>query len=339
MKSLVDTFSWAKVTAILVLLAALVWASTRLDWSLIGQHLSSADLSLVVAMAVTWSFAMLIRPVRLLLIIRAAIPIAWRHYWLVWAADIIALVANSIAPMRAGDLLIPFLLRRAIGARVSQLLPMVIVDRFFDFTTVVLIFVLSLTAVPIAVPWAANVILALLIGLAMLVAAFWISITKREVWIARLDQLNAHFGKKSGEGLIGMIQGLLLNFGRIGRLQVVVPAFALSLALWITTIAAYWLGACSIYHQTSFVGVAFAGAAVALSFVVPLTPGGVGIFHAAMTLALTLFGVPAETALAISIIIHAVLLGTAFSLAGVAMIVQRVSVHSLVHIEEKSASP
>jgi uncharacterized protein (TIRG00374 family) len=310
------------------------WAGTHLDWILIGQHLKSASLPLVVAMAVAWTTGLLIRPLRMLILIRAMLPVPWTAYWNVWSADVIALVANSIAPMRAGDALIPFMLRGELGTRAAHLFPIVLVDRFFDFATVVVIFVSALAMVPTVVPWADSATIALLAGLVMLVSGLWFTIHKRSVWVSLLDRMSRRSSEDSEDGLVRKIHDLIGGFAIVDSLRVVAPAMILSLLLWCMTAFAYWLGAIAIYPQTSLVAAAFAAATVALSFIVPLTPGGIGVFHAAMVLALSLFGVPTEMGLAIAIVIHAVLMAAAFAVALVALAVQRISLRSLALLRD-----
>jgi uncharacterized membrane protein YbhN (UPF0104 family) len=68
-----------------------------------------------------------------------------------------------------------------------------------------------------------------------------------------------------------------------------------------------------------------------------LAPGGFGVFHAASVLALSLFVVPVEPALAFAIIAHAFQLGSVLVLGTVALVGQGISLRSLVAIRKTSS--
>ncbi len=324
----------ARLVAIALLLAGLAWAGTRLDWQLIGRYLASASVPAVIAMAVAYTIGQFIRPLRMLILIRAMFPISWSHYGIVWAADAIAMAANCIAPMRAGDAIIPFILRRQLGTSAARVFPILIVDRFFDFATVVGIFVSTLVAAPTVAPWADHAIFALLAGLALVVFGLWLAIHKREFWAAILDRLESHRTPNASGGWTSKVRDLLGGFKIVDNVRTVAPALVLSILQWSMTTLSYWLGAIAIFPQTSPIAAAFTAAAVALSFVIPLTPAGIGIFQAAAILALSLYGVPAESALAISIVVHAVFIVCVFMIALFALIIQRVGVRSLTSLRD-----
>ena len=125
-----------------------------------------------------------------------------------------------------------------------------------------------------------------------------------------------------------MIHDLIDGFAIVDSLRVVVPALLLSVVFWCGTALSYWLGAIAIYPETALSAAALAAAVVALSFVIPV-PGGIGVFHASWVLALSLHGIPAETALAIAIVVHVVLMAAAFGTAFVALSVQGMSLRSI----------
>jgi uncharacterized membrane protein YbhN (UPF0104 family) len=99
--------------------------------------------------------------------------------------------------------------------------------------------------------------------------------------------------------------------------------------MWGLTATSYWLGVKAVWPTAPFAAGGFAAAAVALSFALPATPGGVGVFHAVAVLALSLYGVPMEAALAAAIVCHALQLTSVLLLAGVALASQGITVKSL----------
>jgi uncharacterized protein (TIRG00374 family) len=329
-----NAFSWSRVGLIAILIAALLLGATRLDWGLIFHHVTSASLPMLVAMAMVWAVGLFIRSLRMFVLARALLPVPWRHYWTIWTADVLAMVANSIVPMRAGDALVPFMLRRALGTRAVRLFPIVLVDRFFDFVTVAAIFVAALAAAPAVVPWGESVVFVLVGGLMLLVFCLWFTIHKRTLWVALLDRVSNRSLGRGEDGWAAKVQDLIGGFAVVDSLRVVAPAILLSIGVWTMTSVSYWLGSIAIFPATSPAAAAFAASVVALSFVVPLTPAGIGVFHAAMVLALSVYGMPAEIALAVAIVVHGVLLCTFFALAIIAVIAQRIDLQSLTLLRD-----
>jgi uncharacterized protein (TIRG00374 family) len=310
------------------------WAAWTLDWRLIGSKLASASLPDMAAMAAAWLAALFIRPVRLLILLGAVSPEVKRQYWPTWSASLIAMAMNSVVPMRAGDMTMAFVLRQGLGVPTARAFSAMLVDRFFDFTTVIVIFVAALAMAPTVVPWAADLSVTLLAALAVLVVGLWLAVGLRRQWLDLFDRLLSALVPRSGEHLRAQVRELFTGVAVVDGLGTMAAVLLLSIGLWGVIIFSYWYGASAVWPSVSFAAAAFAAGAVALSFVVPLAPGGFGVFHAAVVLALSLFGVPAEPALAFAIVAHVFQLGSVLVLAVVAVICQRISIRSLTAIRQ-----
>jgi hypothetical protein len=237
---------------------------------------------------------------------------------------------NSVMPMRAGDVTMAFVLRQGLGVPTARAFSAVLVDRFFDFATVIVIFVGALALAPTVAPWAANLTVTLLAALAALVGGLWLAVRLRRFWLDLLDRLLP----KSTERLRAQVRELFTGLAVVDNLGVLSLVLLLSIGLWGVIIVSYQYGAGAVWPSVSLPAAAFAAGAVALSFVVPLAPGGFGVFHAAVVLALSLFGVPAEAALAFAIISHVFQLGSVLVLAVVAVMCRRISIGSLRAIRQ-----
>ena len=323
---------FVRIFLLLLFLAFIAWVSAKLDWPLIVRQLGAASLPAEAAMAAAWLTALFIRPLRLLRLLRALAPDIKQHYWHVWSADIVAMAVNSIMPMRAGDMMMAFILRQGPGIPTASVFSAVLIDRFFDFVTVVVIFVAALSVAPTVAPWASDVTITLLVALAVLIGGLGVAIRLRRFWGALFDRLLVSIAPRRSERGRILLRDLFDGLALMDKLHVVVPVVLLSIALWSATITSYWFGMSAIWPSVSFEAAAFAAAAIALSFVVPLTPGGIGVFHAAAVLALSLFGVPAEAALAFAIIAHVFQLSSVLVLATIALICQGISIRSLANL-------
>lgn len=312
-----------------------VWAVGKLDWHEVGRSLSKASLAEVAAMGLAWMCALFIRPIRLMLLIRAISPEVQCRYWPVWSADLIAMAMNSIIPLRAGDMAMALVLRQSLGLRAARGFSAVLLDRFFDLLIVGLIFVVALSAAPTVAPWAVNLLTALPIGLAALAASLWLVIHLRTTSLALLDgvllAVSPKVRQKWGERVHDFFDGLVV----INRPAVIVPVALLSVTLWGATATSYWFGARAVWPDAPFAAGALTAAAIALSAALPTPPAGLGVFHAVGVLVLSLFNIPVESALACAIICHAFQVGAVLLLAFVALIAQGVSVRSLAALYEQ----
>src|SRR4029079_15057904 len=91
----------------------------------------------------------------------------------------------------------------------------------------------------------------------------------------------------------------------------------------------YALGLSAVHAQVQPAASAFNIAVTALSFAVPLGPGGMGAFEASSVLALAVFDVPLEPAIAFAVIAHLFQLASVAAFAAVAVLTGHIDYRSL----------
>jgi len=307
-----------KLLLLLAAFAALTyWAAQTVDWSQLLKELAAASPFDIAVMLVGWIAVLCLRPLRMLFLLRATSREISSEYGPVWAAHIVGMGTNSVTPMRGGDVVMALIMNRRLPVSVPQALSVIIVDRACDTATVVAIFLGALVFLPSATAWSSHAALVLLAGLVLGIAAVAVMVKVREPLLAFLGDRLARY--RFGVRLHTMARDLLSGLGTLQDLRLALIVFLLSVALWGATVAAYWFGLHAVWHGGSVAAAAFASAVVALTFVVPLAPGGIGVFQAAAVFALTAFGIPVEPALAFAIISHALQLVTVLVLAALAL--------------------
>lgn len=319
-----------------LLLAAIFWAIAWLDWELIGEAVAAVSLPGIAAMAVAWIAAIFTRPFRLKIIVHAIAPEITGRYWPTWSASIIAMATNSVVPMRAGDVTMAFLLHENLGIGMARAFSVILIDRFFDLMTVIVIFVAALSVAPTVAPWASNLTVALLSALVGLTTALWFTVRMRRIWILVFHRLLSPRLLKRSERWRAWVNDLVSGLAFINKPAVVCPVLLLSIGFWGAIVTSTWFGVNAVWPLVPFAGAAFATAVVALCFIVPVAPGGLGVFHAAVVLALSVFSVPTEPALAFALIAHAFQLTSVMVLAAIVLLCQRKSLRSLMAIRETS---
>lgn len=99
---------------------------------------------------------------------------------------------------------------------------------------------------------------------------------------------------------------LSLGLGGLGSPRVVVPAAALECLAWALQLAVVWLGMQAFGVSTSVAAAAVVLLATNIATMIPAWPGAIGLFQAAVALALGPFGVPYAVGIAFGIGLQAI---------------------------------
>lgn len=321
-----------QVCLVVALIAALIWAARTLNWHILIRALAAAAPAKLIGMALAWLLVVMVRPLRLRMLLRAIAPKHAASFGQVWSAYTVAMAANSIAPMRAGDVIMAFILQRSTGIAVSRALSAVLLDRAFDLASIMVIFLGAFDFAPPVAPWMREVVVLVLIVFVAADLVLLLMVAFHSRILEMLERGLLRLGSKQHARWRSILHGLFSGLEAIRAPRILGLAIIVSIIIWGLTAFSYWLGIAAVWPDVPVVAAPFAVGAVALSFVIPLAPGGFGVFHAVTVIALSLFGVPAEQALAFAIIAHAFQLISVLLLAAAALVIQRIDIRALVAI-------
>jgi len=310
------------------------WALTRLDWAAFQRRIIEASPTDLGLMLVMWVTALLLRPLRFQFLLRvlghARVP-----YAQVWTANMLGMAVNSFTAMRAGDVVVALFLRHRLGIDLHRSLTVMAADALCDFLCVAVLFLTALSFAPISAAWTAHAA-PVLTGVSVVVlATIALIIRFRSFVLAIADSLLARIGRPWAERLREMAQDVLAGIASISHWRVFLPLILISAGIWVVIGASYWFGLRAVSIEPSVAAASFTMSAIALSFIVPLGPGGLGAFEAAAVVALSLFNVPLEAAIAFAVIAHAFQLGSALLLAMLAVSTQKVDYRALLKAAEQ----
>lgn len=310
------------------------WALTRLDWAAFQRRIIEASPADLALMLVMWVTALLLRPVRFQFLLRvlghARVP-----YTQVWTANMLGMAVNSFTAMRAGDVVVALFLRHRLGIDIHRSLTVMAADALCDFLCVALLFLTALSFAPISAAWTTHAA-PVLGGVSVVVLVTMAAVIKfRFRVLAIADRLLARIDRPWAERLREMAQDVLAGIAAISHWRVCVPLILISAGIWVVIGASYWFGMRAVAIEPSVAAASFVMSAVALSFIVPLGPGGLGAFEAAAVVALSVFNVPLEAAIPFAVIAHAFQLGSALLLAMLAVTTQKVDYRSLLQAAEQ----
>jgi hypothetical protein len=218
------------------------------------------------------------------------------------AAVLIGYMANNLLPLRAGELVRVYVVRRR-GQRFWTVVATILVERVLDALAVVLILgaLLLVLPVPRELEVAAVIFLAADLGAMVALAAVAAAPQRARAIAQRWSGRRAALGARLLRGLDTFAEGLR----GIRAPQHLFPLLGWSAAIWLVLAGAVWVTFQAAHLALPFTAawtvLAFAGIGVSL----PSTPGFLGVFQAAVVLALALFGVSKTEALAYSLLLHA----------------------------------
>jgi uncharacterized membrane protein YbhN (UPF0104 family) len=213
----------------------------------------------------------------------------------------VALFANHLLPLKAGEVVRPYLLvRQGVGAIAAT--TTTLVARLLDF---VVLLTLARVLLPLSAPRLGP-------GLRMLALPLVIV----AVGCAAVLWLRASSTPLSAFG----------PFARVARaagesLRSIPPTWILRAVMW--TVPSWVLEGAAVQVAARATGAALpVQAAVAVTAVtilfqlVHVTPGGIGVYEASMTAALALYGIPPEQGLTLAVLTHGMKFAYAFAIGG-----------------------
>ncbi len=220
----------------------------------------------------------------------------------------IGYMGNNIYPLRSGELLRAYVLRRKESVAISASLATILVERIFDGVIMLLFVFVGLPLVPsIPSDWRRFVILFSLLFFGALAVFFVVAASpkrSRAVYTWIIDRLLPQRLREPVRGFADrFMEGLY--FLRSGR--DVAMIFVTSLVVWLAETAKYWFVMHAFNFQVSFFVLMLMNGVVNLFTTIPSAPGYVGTFDAPGIRVLQAFGVPQNIAAAYTLVLHAAL--------------------------------
>src|SRR5258708_22592574 len=253
-------------------------------------------------MLLVWSAFLLARRVRFRFLLRVLGHVEGADYRTVWAGMVLGAATNSIAPMRAGDVVLGVFLRQRLGIGLHRTFTVIVADWACDFICVVTAFLAALAFAPIVPSWTGDAVTILLSMMVLGIAGLFGVLRWRSQVVQMIDRLFARLAPRWRPRVREILEEILEGLAEIGHWRTAVPLVLISVGILGLIWLSYSLGLQAVHEQAPPAAAAFNMAAVTLGFAVPLGPGGMGAFEASSVLALAVFEVPLEPAVALAVI-------------------------------------
>ena len=210
------------------------------------------------------------------------------------SASLLALGVNNIVPAKLGELAKVVYLNRRCGLPMPRLLGLLFWERFADLNAVLVIAVVTLAMLGVNAVLVVPLALVGAVWCALVVLRRWPDVVSRIVALLpgeKLRAFTAQLGDSVRDGLHGR-----------GAVRSLVGGTLLVWMLYAASNVLVMLQAASLPISPAAALAVFAVASLGMA--IPATPGGVGVYEAAMVVALGWFDVPRADALAVALATH-----------------------------------
>jgi glycosyltransferase 2 family protein len=253
-------------------------------------------------------------PALLLLAVSLALrALRWRYLFApetrpplgpVTASMLVGLALNNLLPLRAGEAARIVALNRATQTSRAEILSTVALERALDVLCLLLLLFVALPFLP-EVSWVgAAAVLALVVALGLAVVMVVLALFGERPVRAVLRPL-ARFRFLHPERLEHVADNLVHGLAGLRRRRLAFAGVAWTTLSWVLLSVSFWLVTLCFDLDLPVVSGLLVLTAVGLSLVLPAGPASVGVFEAAVIVALGAYDVPRADALTYAIVLHA----------------------------------
>jgi len=281
------------------------------DWGKFGRSFLDARWWLLFPIVGSYFLIMFGRAVRWRYILEQCGRVSLRNSF---AAILVCYMGNNVFPLRAGEFMRVFLVgRQEESISYSSALATVVVERLFDFITLLVALAVVLMLVPFPVEFAKveNTVhkfgAGTLAGSAV-VFVFLLSLylrTEAMLWL--MERLLSVFPARVRDAALGAVRTFASGLVIMGRPRALFATAGMSAAIWLVNLTPIWLSGLAFGIRLDFIGCLFMLVAGSAAASIPATPGFFGTFHAFNQQAMLFLveGIDPGTALSFAIVLHA----------------------------------
>ncbi|HEX2965088.1 MAG TPA: lysylphosphatidylglycerol synthase transmembrane domain-containing protein [Syntrophorhabdaceae bacterium] len=214
----------------------------------------------------------------------------------------IGLFINNVLPARIGEVARGYALSRKTGLSFTYSVTSVFVDRFFDLIGLLIITFVFLPKDTLPEPLKKAIYM--LLGLLIVCATLFIAFSRKRVADKisdRLSTIQRPFIAKLSKRILEIQH----NLARIGSPLNLLYFIALAFAAWFFMSMGLYFCMLTLGVKVPFLKVPFICALLNMSLIVPSSPGYIGVYQYVLQQLLSVYQIPRESALAVSLLLHA----------------------------------
>lgn len=214
---------------------------------------------------------------------------------------------NNVYPLRAGEIIRSYVLKRTQEISITSSLATVIIERVFDGLTMLLFVFMALPFAPMPAQYR-NLVIVLTVLMLVAAAAFIFMAANPKLmnavygWVAR-RLLPARIRTRTDEIYARFMAGL----ASLGSGSAVLMIFGTSVIIWLLETVKYWFVMHAFDFSVGFIVLMLMNGLVNLATTLPSAPGYIGTFDTPGIETLVAFGVERNLAASYTLTLHAAL--------------------------------
>lgn len=294
-----------------VSLGAAAWFASGVHWGELGVALAEVKPLWVALAALLLLGEFAIRAVRWLILLR---PLGARARLVdLWAATVIGAAANTLLPLRAGEVAKPLVATRRTGYPLASVVATAVMERVFDLFGMLSVLMGMVLVLPDSADADHQLVTNLklyggLFGLAALscMGIFFGLATRPYSARAAFARIAGLGPRPAANFALLLFDGFVAGLGSTRDRKGLVQAGALSVAMWFNGALAIFCLFKAFSMSLPFGAACFTAVAIALTVALPQAPGFIGVFHVAMEKTMLLWGQGSAAAQGFAIVFWAV---------------------------------
>jgi glycosyltransferase 2 family protein len=271
------------------------------DWDIFWEGLQTSDYGWLVPALVVLGVSVWVRAVRWQLLFR---PETRPPIGPTLRATIVGQFFNSILPARAGEAARIVVLKQEAGTSRAESLGTAVAERIIDVLALLLLLLVTLPFLP-EIRWlkavgAFALAFVIFVGAATLVLRRFGHRPMRYI-LRPLVRIPAVREEHTDRAASNIVAGLHV----LERPERAGPAFLLTFVSWLLLSLSFWFTLLAFEPDLGYDAGILVLVTTTLSLVIPSLPAGVGVFEAAVLVALRPYGVDDSLALSYAVVLHA----------------------------------
>lgn len=296
--------SW-KLWLGLLISAIFLWIALRgLDLSQVWVEMQQADYRWLIPSVATYFVGVLVRTWRWDYMLRPLKHIPVRR---LFPVVVIGYMGNNVYPLRAGELLRSYVLRRREDIPMSASLATVVVERVFDGLVMLIFVFAALPRAPLPSDQIRSVVIfASLAFFGALLVFFTLAAVPQRAYALAEWFSGKLLPERIGRPLLDFLDRFLHGLQSLRNFRNVLMIFFTSIVIWLLETVKYWFVMQAFPFDVSFFALMLMNGVVNLATTLPSAPGYVGTFESGSEI-LELYGVVDTVAVAYTLVLHAAL--------------------------------
>lgn len=218
-------------------------------------------------------------------------------------ATMIGYMVNNVLPLRAGEFVRVYVVARRWGHGFWTALATLIVERVLDSLVIVLI--MAVLILRVAVPRTLEIGAAVLLTIDLIAVAVLCFLAVAPARARRLVERLTRRWPPLQRRVVAILETFVRGLEGVRTRAHVLPLVLWTVIIWVLPAFITWTMFRALHLELPWIAAWVVLAFVGLGVAIPSAPGYIGVFHAAATIALTIFGVPATAAFGYALLFHA----------------------------------